>query len=88
MNIPDFTHTKIANEDGTPTDEHRRFMEQLTQTLRATLSQEGTRLPQQTTDIIVNKLSKPVSTGRMLYNKDTHQVMVNINGTFKTVQVV
>jgi hypothetical protein len=85
MNIPDFVHTKIANADGTPTEEHRRFLEQLTQLLKAVLSQNGTQMPLKKADAIA-LLNSPLCTGKVLYDNDNHQLMVNINGTFKTVQ--
>lgn len=85
--IPSFMQMKIANEDGAPTDEHRRFLEQLTQTLQGFVSNEGVKTPQQTTANIT-ALNTQQSIGALLYDKETHELKVNINGTFKTVQVV
>lgn len=85
MNIPNFMQMKIADKDGLPTDEFRKFVEQLTQSLKTSLSQEGFKTPQQTADNIT-QLNTAKSIGALLYDSDNHQLKININGTFKTVQ--
>lgn len=85
--IPNFMQMKISDKDGMPTDEFRRFMEELTQTLQNFVSNEGIKTPEQTTANIT-ALNTQQSKGALLYNNETHELKVNINGTFKTVQVV
>lgn len=60
---------------------------QLITQLQKNLSSEGYKVPQQATSTITS-LNTMQSVGALLYNSTTHQLMVNIAGTFKVVQVV
>jgi hypothetical protein len=85
--IPNYMRMKIADKDGYSTQDHHNFMTLLTQVLQSILSNEGIKTPQQTTENI-GLLNTAQSIGALLYDADTHELKVNINGTFKTVQVV
>lgn len=77
---------KIVDGNGYPTPPFARFMNLLIQALQTHLSTEGLKTPQQTTANIT-ALNTADSLGVTLYDKETHELKVNINGTFKTVQV-
>lgn len=84
MILPNLTDIKVANNDGSMHEDFKGLMTQLIQTLQQSLSDEGYDLPKQTTDN-VNLLNTAQSEGRILYNNDTKQAMINLNGTFKTI---
>lgn len=84
--IPNYMRMKIADKDGHPTNEFHNFMSALTQVLQSSLSNEGIKTPQQSADNIA-LLNLPQSKGALLYDSDNDELKVNINGTFKTVQV-
>jgi hypothetical protein len=86
MNIQSLTNVKIADANGMPTPAFLNFMSQFFQQMQQNFSQEGYKLPQQTTANI-STLNTAKSTSAMVYDKDTHEFKVCINGTFKTVQV-
>jgi hypothetical protein len=54
--------------------------------MQKNLSQEGFIVPKQTTDNIT-KIVNNNTIGALVYDKDTNELKVNINGTVKTVQV-
>lgn len=63
------------------------WFSQLTTVLQNILSDEGLLVPQQpTTNITI--LDNTKSIGRLVYDSTTNQLKININGTFKVVQVV
>jgi hypothetical protein len=85
--IPNYIHMKVVDKEGNATPEHGDFMTQLTQVLQAAYSNEGIKTPQQTTANIT-ALNTQQSLGALIYDNETHELKVNINGTFRTVQVV
>jgi len=63
------------------------YFQQLNDHLAATLSPEGLQTPpQNTTNIGVLNNSK--SNGKLVYNSDTDTLLVNLAGTFKTIQTL
>jgi len=60
---------------------------QLISELQQNLSNEGYKVPQQPT-ANVQALNTTQSEGALLYDSDTKELKVNINGTFRVVQVV
>lgn len=86
MNIPNFINEKIVKEDGELTDSWKFLLSTLITQMQIHLSEEGFIVPQQTTANI-NQLNLPKKTGAILYDKDTKQLKVNIDGTFKTITV-
>lgn len=85
--IPNFMQMKMVDENGHATPEFHNYQTLLNQALQNMLSNEGIKTPQQTADNIT-ALNTTKSTSALLYDSDNHELKVNINGTFKTVQVV
>jgi hypothetical protein len=85
MNIQSIRNLKVADKDGKIHPEFFSFLAQFIQQLQINLSDQGYKLPMQTTDTI-NQLNTDLSTGAIVYDKVTHEVKVNLNGVFKTVQ--
>jgi hypothetical protein len=88
MNIPNFIDSVLTGKDGKLTSEWRQFLTQLTGQLQKNLSdQTGVIVPQQSTDNITT-MGVPENIGSLVYDKSTHELKVNINGTYRTVQLV
>lgn len=84
MNIPNFQNIRMVDSKGYLTAEWQQLMQQLFTQLQANLSDEGYKLPQQSTSTIVS-LNTAASKGALLYDSTTNEFKVNINGTFKIV---
>jgi hypothetical protein len=88
MNIAGFIDSPIIQkrDDGNYywSDQWAKIMQQLIQQLQVNLSDEGYKLPPQTTANVL-ELDTMQSLGAILYNTDTDKMMVNIAGTFKEV---
>lgn len=82
MNIPNFIDTKIVNKDGSLTDTWKQILMQTFSELQKNVSAEGYIVPQQTTANIT-QLNNTKSTGSLLYDKNTSQLKINLNGEFK-----
>lgn len=87
MNIPNFENIQMVDRNGYLTEQWQMIMQQLFQVLQQNLSDEGYKLPQQSTTIIT-ALNTAASTGNLLYDSTTDQAKVNIAGTYKVIQVV
>ncbi len=88
MMIPNVLNTKIADENGNLTDEWMLLITQLVTELQLNLNNEGYKLPQLET-VDINKLTDvDKSKGAMIYDSTTNQMKVNINGTWRVVQVI
>lgn len=86
--IPNVLNTKIADENGNLTDEWMLLITQLVTELQLNLNNEGYKLPQLET-VDINKLTDvDKSKGAMIYDSTTNQMKVNINGTWRVVQVI
>lgn len=87
MNIPNLELHAIMDEQGKPHPSFQLYMSGLNQQLKNNLSDQGFKIPQQPTATIT-ALNTAQSVGALLYDNETHQLKVNINGTFRVVQVV
>lgn len=86
MNFQNLTAIKSAEKDGSMHQDLFNYLGQLVQQLQANLSDQGYVMPQQTTANIA-QLTGTQSIGAMLYDSDTNELKININGTWKVVQV-
>jgi hypothetical protein len=86
MKVPNFINDPITNEKGELTDPWRILLSTLITQMQTHLSDEGIRMPQQSTDNI-NILETLENKGKVVYDGDTDELKVNINGTFKTINV-
>lgn len=86
MIIPNLNKIKVSDENGNMHPELHELLSQIITALQQNLSDEGYKLPQQTTTNII-KLSNPKSKGAIIYDTDTDKFMVCINSAFRTVQV-
>lgn len=87
MNFQNLTAIKVAEKDGNMHQDLFNYLGQLVQQLQTNLSDEGYVMPQQPTANIA-QLTGAQSVGAVLYDSDTNELKVNINGTWKVVQVV
>lgn len=93
MIIPNIINSEILERDsngeftGNLSSGFFLIFQQLISVLQKNLSDEGYLLPKQETSII-NQLNTTKSTGALIYDLDTNQAKVNINGTFKIIQVI
>lgn len=86
MKLQQLMQIKAADKDGNMHQDLVNYLGQLVQILQTNLSDQGYKVPQQPTATIT-ALNTPQSTGALLYDNETHELKININGTFKTVQV-
>lgn len=89
IQIPNFLHSPVVEkrEDGNYyfTSDWHNVMQQTFKQLQTNLSQEGVKIPQQPTTTIA-QLNTSKSVGNLLYDSEAKTLMVNIDGTYKTVQ--
>jgi hypothetical protein len=85
MKIPNLSNRKIADRDGNMTPEFHDIMSLLLSQLQQNNSNEGLFIPQQTSTNITT-LNNQKSTAALIYNSETHTPLINVNGTFKTIQ--
>lgn len=85
MRIPNFIDSQFANKEGFLTDTWRQILTQLFTELQKNTSVEGLVFPTQTTANITT-LGPQVPFGSLLYDKDTKQPKVNVEGVFKVMQ--
>lgn len=87
MNIQNLLHEKPIGEDGHWHPAWKLLLGNLITQLQQNLSNEGFIIPQQTTDNI-NILNNNKSTGALIYDSTTHELKINLNGMFKTIQTM
>lgn len=87
MNFQQLTQLRAAETNGDMHQDLVNYLGQLVQKLQANLSDQGFVIPQQPTANIT-QLTGAQSVGNLLYDNTTHELKVNINGTWKVVQVV
>lgn len=86
MSIPNLpSNRNIVGKDGRMTDEWYLYFDNLTTALQVGVSDEGFLLPKQSSDNIT-KLNTEQSIGTMLFNTTDSVAMVNLTGTFVTIQ--
>jgi len=87
MITPNLPTGKWVDEKGHPTATVIGIFSQMFSEMQNNLSNEGYKVPQQST-ATVSALNTTKSIGALLYDSDTNELKVNINGTFRVVQVV
>jgi len=87
MNIQSLTQIKVAEKDGNIHQDLFNYLGQNMQQLQNTFSNEGYELPVLTNTQIAS-LNPAKSKNRIFINGDTNQLIVNLGGVFKVVQVV
>lgn len=86
MKVPNIINEKFVDENGVLTSAWKTVLSTLITQMQIHLSDEGFIVPHQPTATI-NELNVPKKTAAILYDTDTKQLKVNIDGTFKTVTV-
>jgi hypothetical protein len=77
----------FVDKNGNMTAVFANFLDYLTSNLNDYFNIEGFKIPQLgSTDIAL--LTGDQSFYRIIYNKDTNQYLANVNGTWKTIQLV
>lgn len=87
MMIPNFENTKFVDRNGNLTAEWQLILQQLFTLLQTNLSNEGYKLPQQTTAIITS-LNTAASIGNLIYDSTLDVAKVNLAGVYKTIQTL
>ena len=85
MKFPSLVQAKMMDEKGFFTEAGNNLMTELLTVLQNHLSDEGYKLPFQTTSNLVI-LNNDKSIGRILYDQDAKLMKVNLDGTYKTIQ--
>lgn len=62
----------------------RSFFNQITNALQNNLSNQGHKLPPQSSDVI-NTLIQPQNTGLLVYDSTNHVLKTNLNSVIKTI---
>lgn len=84
MKIPNFIDTVVVDKEGRLTNEFKQILIQLFTQLGINLSDEGFKIPEQTSANI-SLLNNINSKNRLIVDSDTNQLKINLNGTFKTI---
>lgn len=87
MNIPNFIDTQVVDKEGRLTPVWRQILTQLITELQINVSDEGFKVPAQTTANIT-ALSNTGSNRAIVYNSDTNKFFACENGVFKEIQTV
>lgn len=82
--IPNFQSSQFVDKNGNLMPNWQITLNQLFNQLQSYLSNEGLKVPQQTTANI-NTLNTDKSIGVLLYDSNANELKVNINGVFKTI---
>jgi hypothetical protein len=89
MKVPTFTKQKFVEEDGNLAPPMDQMLDVFFQQAQENLSNDGFVIPAQTTDTInyilspSNQNSKP--DGTLLYDSQTNELKVRINGVVKVI---
>lgn len=92
MNVPTFTKQKFVDEDGNLSAPIAQMLDVFFQQAQENLSNDGIVIPSKTTSDInyifsaSNQNSKP--DGTILYDSQTNQLKVRINGVVKVITTV
>lgn len=87
MNLISITNLKSADKNGDIHQDLFSFLGQNFQQIQLTFSNQGYKLPTLTSAQIAT-LDPSKNPNVLLINSDTNQLIVNLGGTFKVVQVV
>lgn len=87
--IPNFSNTKAIDDKGNWTPEWANIMQQLISQLQLNYSNEGLKVPQQTTDVIndigVLPNTPPKTEGSLLVDSTTKELKLYIDGAWHIV---
>jgi hypothetical protein len=86
MKIPFLQRGPIADKSGNLTPNWEGTLNELFTQLQQNVSEEGFVMPSQSTSNIARLTQS--QNGTVVYDNDTHEMKVNINGTWRVVQVV
>lgn len=78
---------KIAEKDGTITDDWAVFFENLIRNMQTNFKTQGYVIPPVNNDTFA-LLTGTASYNNIVYNSDTNELKFNVNGVWKTVQLV
>jgi len=84
MKIPNYADTQVTDKNGNFTGPWKHIMNQLMHELQTQMSDESHIVPSLTAAQI-SQLNTTDYNGGLVYNTDTNELMVNKNGTYKTV---
>ena len=84
MNFPTFQQIQFVKKDGFLTDSMQYYHDDMNQTLRDGLSDNGWTLPQITAANLV-LIEPDMPNGTMWYESDAHEVVIKINGALRKV---
>jgi hypothetical protein len=84
MNIPNLENEQFVDKDGHLTATQQNMLSTLVTQLQSNL-QEGINVPMYSSDDI-EKLDATKSTSKLIYDQTSHELKININGVFKTIQ--
>jgi len=84
MNIPNFIDANIVDKSGNLTPTWKQIFINLFSELQGKASDDGIVAPPHTNSTIPI-ISSEEKQGAIVYNTDTHKLMINENGVYKTV---
>ena len=88
MNVPNVLTEKMVDEKGYLTPAWRQYHTQMNSQMNTYLSNEGIVIPKQNTEDTTKILTSSTSpVGKILYDSQTNQLKVNINGVIKIIQI-
>lgn len=87
MKLPNLTFGPICDNNFNVSTEWAQYFSQTTQQIQENFSDNGVVLPKQTSANI-SLLSGSSNIGLMVYDSDTNEFKININGTWKVVQTI
>lgn len=87
MNVPNLPNPSVVLTESTGhmSDHWYKFFTQLTTQLQQNISQEGLGVPQQSTSNI-SILQAATPKPSIVYNSDTHEPLISVNGIYKVIQ--
>lgn len=89
-NFPSVPLGPVVSSDGYLTPPWQQYFTQVTMFMNTNVNSEGVKLPQQPNSLLTGggALNNSNSIGNLVYNSTNNTSMVNLNGTFKTIQTV
>lgn len=84
--FPNLPTVNPVQENGNWHPAWQQWFQQVTTIIQNNLSPQGFILPQQSTTTI-NTLNTSASKGAIIYDETTNEAKININGTFKVINV-
>lgn len=86
MNIPNLPHmsTPLVTISGHVHPDWYKYFMLMTNELQLNQSEEGTTIPQQSTENI-SKIESNITVPRIIYDSNTNTPKISVNGVFKTI---